>query len=396
MTLRKAKLASRNDVEASFRFSYEVTGDEPSGPVSVVVTLADAAGNESVTAFDGQLSFDFTAPQLQPTTPFSAWVKAGDVVALALDFDEPLIGPPSVVLVPTAGGPELALSATPTALEFVASRTVSLSDPQGLYDVVIRHFSDAAGNEGAESAAGSVHIDNAPPHLSAPLSFNKVPPAFCAGDSVAVDVETNQPLASPPMVALLTDPPIALDCIPSGGAYVCSTQAPLSGSEGATGLVSITVQLRDVAGNIGFADALVTLDFDPPSVDPTSLRVVIAPPIASPVATVDRVASGGQVTVSLVPSEVVTGPPQPAVSAQCVSTLAAPPGTSADCCNAQASSTERRHRPSVRPSSQRRYWRAIHGDGDRPSAGTRLLLHRSDSHRRCRQLRGFAADECAR
>jgi hypothetical protein len=127
---------------------------------------------------------------------------------------------------------------------------------------------DAAGNAAATATTGSVALDGVAPAVVSGPTLDKLSGIYRAGESIAVTFSTGEALDPAAMtVRLGTQPWETMPCVDNGGgSYTCTLASPLAGTETPEGPVAVTVQVADPAGNTGYANTNVTLDFLPPTV----------------------------------------------------------------------------------------------------------------------------------
>jgi hypothetical protein len=122
----------------SYRFVYDVTGDEP----------ADATADVHVQDYTGEtvlqlpISFDFTAPQLLGVVSQGGPFRKGQELSLEVTADEPM----GSLLAFVRGAP-MACAATPDARVWTCTYVVTGIEPVGAQGVALA-FTDRAGNGG--------------------------------------------------------------------------------------------------------------------------------------------------------------------------------------------------------------------------------------------------------
>lgn len=151
--------------------------------------------------------------------------------------------------------------------------------------------------------------DQTPPGV-VPGSASLAPAVVAAGGTLTVAFDSDEPLAGPPVVEVLTaGGRRAAALVSSQGVHHVFAFAP--GGADQEGLAEVRAQLVDPAGNLtrDAAVGTVTLDFTPPALVPGSDAVVLAPAPGSPLRAVAALGAGGVGLVSFTMSEPLAAPP---------------------------------------------------------------------------------------
>ncbi|MBI5529276.1 MAG: hypothetical protein HY897_23370 [Deltaproteobacteria bacterium] len=260
------KLKTGNDYV--FEGTAPASGSSPY--YAVTVSLEDGAGNQR-SGSAGTIEIDNVAPELAGLEVAPAGAKVGDTIRVVLTADETLLGPPA--LVAKAGGTDLnfaAVDSTPGRISYAYTYVVTAGLWQGVYTIQPLSLSDIAGNvrQVTPNPPKTFTVDSSVPQVMFGPSFDKIPAVYKAGETISLLMQATENLdASLPTVTLNTSTPKSLPCTAGPGAnfYTCALASPLSGTEAPQGQVGIGIQLSDAAGNTGFANGNVTLDFVPPA-----------------------------------------------------------------------------------------------------------------------------------
>ncbi len=260
-----------------YRFVHEVGSGDEEGRYGVRVVVADAAGNRTEASAADVVVLDFEPPRLLASpSVLDPVVRPGTAVAVQLEVDEPLARDPAVEL---RAGEETLLGLDRGERDggrYLFTREVPAA-PDGAYDVVVSGLVDLAGNQGeAWTGVGLVRIDGTPPTLVGEPELDRSPPTYRAGDAVRVTPAVSEDLRRhAPRVRLDIDDPRPLACAPAEErTWTCTLGQPLRGDEQPAGLVPVSIDLEDDAGNTTSTDTLVTLDFEGPglALDPVLSR----------------------------------------------------------------------------------------------------------------------------
>ena len=250
-----------------YRFVYGVGDGDEAGSYGVRVAAADAVGNRAEAVAADIVVLDFTPPGLAGVPEVvSPVARRGTIVAVQLEVDEPLAGGPTVTL---RAGEERVLplhKGEQVGERYLYAVEVGEGD-DGTWDVAVEGLRDLAGNPGETwTGPGLVRIDGTRPEVVGEPPFDKDPPHYREGDRIRLDLTVSEELGPQvPRLRLATRDPLTLPCEPAGDkAWVCTLERVLDGREEPTGLVPVTIDLEDEAGNTTSSGTVVTLDFEGP------------------------------------------------------------------------------------------------------------------------------------
>jgi hypothetical protein len=248
-------------------FTRTLDGSEPPGLADLLLSARDAAGNELVRRYTAAASLDFAAPAVEGAAIRTASLRAGDTFVAEVRFDEPLAAPPALTLVPTAGGPALAVTASALDVRtFALSAAVPAGAADGERELRLVSALDRAGNPAAPVTLGTCLLDSTAPALQA-LAPDHASRLYRAGSPVAVTFSLSEDAAAPPDVRLETLPlPLAMPCLEAPARSFTCTSAALAGTELPESVVNVAVSVRDAAGNVSVGGTSVVLDFTGPRV----------------------------------------------------------------------------------------------------------------------------------
>ena len=249
------------------------------GLISVLVELVDVAGNTSFQSIP--VTLDYTDPVLTDGSPSAPAYKLGDTIFYTLNVDAPLAAPPADAGPGARGRPVATVSCDDVLLEGLFAEPSQETDTSftyrapvvagmdGTYRIEVA-MTDRAGNTATASVEDAFSVDSTPPSLVGDprTHLNKTPACYKDREVIVLGFAANEPLGEGfPRVTLNTPRPKALGCEPGGaeGAYLCTLEAPLDGEADPEGLLGVSVEMQDVAGNPLFESTSVTLDFTPPA-----------------------------------------------------------------------------------------------------------------------------------
>ena len=224
------------------------------GRRGIAIVVADLAGNQGRASASVEL--DFTAPAVVSSSADPSPAKNGAVITYRVTLSEAVVNTP---VLSTGGltwtGP------TQSGNTYTWTHTVGAAE-SGTYAAALDQLTDLAGNSVGPVSAGmaGLVIDATPPSVSlATVS----PTLVKAGQDVTVTFTSSEALSADPTVRLG-----ALSMSKSaqaGNEY--TYKYTTTGAEG-DGTRTVSVQLTDVAGNVGGAvlSETVELDFTAPSV----------------------------------------------------------------------------------------------------------------------------------
>jgi len=252
----------------TWRYTYEVEAAATDGEYSVTASAVDAAGNLGETTTPGVFVVDTIPPELVgPPEPTNRAARPGTALGVRFEVSEALAEDPRVALVEAEGASRLPLvKSQQVGLLYAWSHDVAEGE-DGEYDVVVEALTDLAGNQSDPwTGEEKLTIDSVPPRCLGDPVPDKDPPHYRASERIVVRFSVSEDLGSRlPRVTLSTHEPRALPCERGeSDGYTCTLDRPLDGGEGPEGLVGVSVELSDEAGNAAFASTTVTLDFTEP------------------------------------------------------------------------------------------------------------------------------------
>ena len=256
-----------------YRYLYEVRPEDVEGSLGVTAVAEDAAGNRAEAHVPDLLVLDFSAPELAgPPELSSPTARPGTMIVVRLSMSESLGKEPVVALVAPDDGRRRPLTrGEHGGAELLYALDVA-EDDDGVFDLVVEGGADLAGNPMSRWVGPAlVAIDSVPPTATGALVLDKDPPHYRAGESPELRLTASEALAlGGPRVTLETLEPRPLDCVPEAGeGWVCTPDRPLTGDELPEGVVRVSVELEDAAGNLGVLGESVVLDFTAPRLGAT-------------------------------------------------------------------------------------------------------------------------------
>jgi len=240
-----------------YTYKYTTTGAEGGGMRTVSVQLSDKAGNQGSEVFSETVEFDFTAPSVASTAASPNPAKLGSIIQYQATVTETLSNTPNLISTPalTWTGP------TQNGLTYTWTHTVA-SGETNTYTAKLDQLCDQATNCALDVAAGMAgfSIDAGTPAVT----VHSVSPSLVkSGQEVTVTFTASEPLAGNPIVQLGSLPMMKTGQTGQDYTYKYTT----TGGEG-DGTRNVTVQMTDIAGNVGgeaFTE-LVRFDFTSPTV----------------------------------------------------------------------------------------------------------------------------------
>jgi predicted outer membrane repeat protein len=234
-------------------YTYTIQETDPDGCASIVVSLLDAAGNDSSTDVcdTAILEVDQTPPEFTGIVANPALAKEGAVVSIDFAASEPLDGDP---LVTVNGHP--AAMAPPKAGGYGFTYTVLAGDPEGPAEIVITGR-DLAGNSGETTNNDALTVDKTPPAF---IDFMAAPLIVKSGATVTITFDATEPLLDAPTVSLLGT---TAAFVANSVGYTYSFLVPPGAPEGP---VAVEIAGMDLAGNPGalLVENAFTVDNTPP------------------------------------------------------------------------------------------------------------------------------------
>ncbi|HSW60788.1 MAG TPA: Ig-like domain repeat protein, partial [bacterium] len=277
--LKKLETCTNEDISGGKK--YTCTYSTPSsvdgeGTKDVTVEVKDLAGNGTSYPI-GQLTYDMSAPQLSSTIVIPERVNSSHgEVKVQFSFSEDVqIEVDEVYIIPENFGPALPLNCN-TGSDYgkqFECRSFFLPEDERVenYDVSVK-VRDKAGNEVSEIFVGEIEIDREKPYLSAQ---NVNPSAVKENELFTISFTVNEALVSKPVVKVGDKQLSEISCTNTGGYnYVCEHNANKDSDE-TDGVKSVTVNLRDPAGNTSIITLSKTVTYD--ATRPELLNPVIIP-----------------------------------------------------------------------------------------------------------------------
>ncbi len=239
-----------------YGFLYAVPPGATDGPVTVSVTLTDAADNVFSSGALDCFTVDVTPPVVVGSPQLIRdSARAGQLVGVVVELSEPL-SQPAVVGMQGPVSTRVALPQTNVALtEHTFSRSLPSGLVDGSYVVALETFADRAGNPGLATQLGSVTVDGAAPQfvvnpdvqprtVSGVAGFDLATVTF----SLAEDLGTN-PLAVGVRVGEQEPPCTVVPVAVNRFDYSCTLSSFAGSPEGG---LPVTVLVTDAAGNSTF------------------------------------------------------------------------------------------------------------------------------------------------
>lgn len=188
-----AAMTLQSESDGEYRFSYEVTGEEPEGELRLTADLIDRQGTQSRAVNVGSVVLDFTPPSatflLDQAAPASLFKAEDSVLLVEVTPDETLAS-----LSLRINQSELT---TTDGTHF--SHTVRLQDGEGAHDLVAT-LTDLAGNSTQLVVPGELTFDFTAPGLASPAELSQS--AMRAGQTLTlVTTFSEELLAEPPVYA---------------------------------------------------------------------------------------------------------------------------------------------------------------------------------------------------
>lgn len=269
---------------------YDVTGNEPQGEGGILIIVRDDAGNTGFAA--SSVVFDFDAPVLSSATVSPALARPGDNVVVSVAANEALGAAP--VFTPAGPGP-LAFARDGSSF----SHPVVSGDVEGGYTSSVE-LVDFAGNR-STTAGPAFALDVSTPDVTALVVAPAAVSNVAGNDVVTVDLTLSEeldPLAPAVVVTVAGNPTLCSET----GVLTIRCLYDVAGTE-AEGQGAVAVELRDAAGNSGFASGGVVFDFTAPSVVANSVGISLTPAATNVLTSPTAVTTGTRVNVSFTLSE---------------------------------------------------------------------------------------------
>gem|GEM_PF-595499 len=240
----------------SVRFERILDGSEGEGSPLIYVEGVDQVGNHGVATSFG-LTTDFTTPSFSSISVSPSMARIGTTATVAFVCSEALSNSPEVLL----NGKAAELKEV-NGRSYTYSRVVDGTEGEGVVNTTIRG-TDLAGNVG-NAVSEELTTDFTAPRVQ---TVSVAPSAAKSGTTVTVQFSVSESLGTTPSVRIGGG--AARQEAFSSGEYTFTRT--LDGTEG-EGLVAVTIDLQDRAGNRGGgSSATLTTDFTPPSIQNLSL-----------------------------------------------------------------------------------------------------------------------------
>ncbi|MBI5528750.1 MAG: hypothetical protein HY897_20665, partial [Deltaproteobacteria bacterium] len=271
----------------SYTCTHTVGAAEGEGTKEISVQAVDAAGN---TGFESRtVEYDFTGPALSLSVqPNGRPARLGEMVTVGVAAGEALSANGVQI---DGGGLELG-TPSGSGTSFTWTYTVKATD-SGTFNLSAT-AADAVGNPSAAAATGTVTLDGILPVVS---NAALKPARVAKGGTFTLTFDVSEAPAEDPAVAFSNGVDAAVPMAKTSNAglsYTYTGTAPVSGS---APFYSVTVSLRDAAGN-GTVAGAGTVEID--NVAPGFSGIEVAPKAARLSSTIQAV---------LTATEPLSGPP---------------------------------------------------------------------------------------
>ncbi|MBI5290462.1 MAG: hypothetical protein HY872_01130, partial [Chloroflexi bacterium] len=270
-----------------YTYKYTTTGAEDDGMRTVSVQISDPAGNQGSEVFSETVEFDFTAPAVASSAASPNPAKLGSVIQYQITVSESLSNTPSLSTTPvlTWTGP------SQSGLTYTWTHTVGGGET-GTYAAKLDQLCDQATNcvTNVTANMAGFEIDALAPSVT---THNVSPLLVKSGQDVTVTLTSSEPLANDPLVQLGSIQMAKTGQTGQDYTFKYTTQ----GTEG-DGTRNVTVQMTDVAGNVGGAAFAETVRFD-----------FTNPSVTTSTASPSPAKLGAVITYSATVSETITNTP---------------------------------------------------------------------------------------
>ena len=253
------------------------SADDGEGTKDVTVEVKDLAGNAKSYPI-GQVIFDMSYPEISSSIviPEQVNLSSSDVqVKFSFSEDVSVLSEDVTITAdpPTADPLTLSCNAgTDYKKQFTCTATFEETDVRVANYAVTVDASDRAGNKVENVAVGTVQIDREKPTITV---SNVDPVSVKSGETFDVTFTVNETLAAAPIVKIGEKELPGTECSEiSANNYKCTHEANADNDE-SDGTKSITVNLRDPAGNISTEILGQTVSYD--ATRPTIINTVILP-----------------------------------------------------------------------------------------------------------------------
>lgn len=145
------------DTNLRCTFQHRVSSsEETTGSKKIYVEMSDIADNQRLSVFTGQLTYDFSRPQVTHSSVTPPTATDGSEITVSMTFSEEVSA--DSIQVNGAGLSCGGISETDEPLTFRMTCEVRSSDAQGWYDFWLNQVTDLSGNPGLSAFLGHVKI----------------------------------------------------------------------------------------------------------------------------------------------------------------------------------------------------------------------------------------------
>jgi|GEM_PF-2133734 len=253
------------------------SSDDGEGTKDVTVEVKDLAGNAKSYPI-GQLTFDMSDPEISSSIviPEKVNLSSSDVqVKFSFSEDVSVLSEDVTMVADPLSAEVLTLTCntgTDYKKQFTCTVTFEESDTRVASYAVSVDASDKAGNKVEDVSVGTVSIDREKPNIT---ESNVDPVSVRSGESFEITFAVNETLAAAPIVKVGDKELPGTECSEvSLNNFSCTHIANNDGDE-TDGTKSITVNLRDPAGNISTEVLTKTVSYD--ATRPTVINTIIIP-----------------------------------------------------------------------------------------------------------------------
>jgi hypothetical protein len=254
-------------------YSYVATGREAQGPRELRADLLDLSRTAAPAQAAGVLTLDFDGPVVESVSLSvePPWAAGVDVTVL-LRVNEPLDGPPVVVMAASAPDPGPPVAAwtlvdMPTPTSYRLRHRVQDLDGEGTRRLWVS-CRDVAGNDSGWTDVGTVTVDLSPPSVAEDPPVAVIPPVVAVGRTLTVEVHVEEDVRPGAVLRGVSagGAALAFDLLPnqSTARQLVYFHVPVPGEDGTYDL--LLAGLRDVAGNLAPETPVgrATVDGTPP------------------------------------------------------------------------------------------------------------------------------------
>lgn len=304
--------------ERTFVFERTLGDDVAEGLANLSIDMVDVFGNAAQGVLIGAVTFDFTPPQatsvsvLGPRDPDGGVVvvRPGERVSLRVATSEPVRAGAQVTARSAACDAGFPFPPVASDGPLLDVSSVAAGPSGCAYPVALEGLVDLAGNVGPSPVPLQLElrVDGTPPDVTGletlraedgglvpAITFSRVAPY----DEVNLRFSVDDSAAS---VAVFFDALERSDCglaqcaLSVGGVRRCACRWHVTPQD-VEGGHTVAVTAADSANNARSASAPLRFDFTPPSVIPSTVQVLLAPPTGSLVPAVSALGLGGGLQV---------------------------------------------------------------------------------------------------